>query len=387
MPEIALYYPHVHPRNEAWIKQAALFWPRIQRIVPDNYPVFDTEALTRLSAEGVLTSRAPDDPTMAALGDEFVRFLAENDAALGGPYGLDDVSTLPEREGWVHDADLNPRFGWIHVAKLSPRVRHALLDSGLATARDDWLGMHPKLADVYMCALAGELSRRGGTTPVTDGELHHAGAYGWDLETVARGLLPEAQFPSRVEQEQPRNEAGVLFLTIAMRTLVPEDLAAMPVERVLRLRKRYASDFWNYRERVTSVASGLARLRDVEDLATLAEHVEIEYEKTLKQDLSDLRRALRSQRVDAADTALAIKVAAPATLLGAAATELGSAAAGAGAATAISVFSAIRGIRAQRRNALAASPATWLLRIEKEIRPPGLVRSISERVGSFLRAA
>ena len=383
MSEIALYYPYVHPRSEAWIKQAALFWPQIQRIVPDNYPLIDTPTLARLSEEGVLKNRAPDDPAMAELGAEFARFLTEHDTAVAEAYSLDEVSSLPERQGWLNDTHLNPRIGWIHIAKLDADAREALLDSGLAIERDDWVGMHPKLADVYMCALAGELSNRAGTTPVTDGELHHAGAYGWRLDTVARGLLPDAELPIPNEPEAP-DTAKTRFLTIAIRTLVPQGLEHIPVDRVLKLRSRHKDEFWNYRKRIAEVTNHLASLRDVSDLPTLAQHIEIEYEKTLGKDLSDLRRLLKSQKIDTAQTALAIKMAAPTTLLGVGVAEIAGVAVGAAAATAIGLFSTARGVRAQREETMAASPATWLIRIEEDLQPAGLAHTIAERVKTFL---
>jgi uncharacterized protein DUF6236 len=373
----------VHPRDEAWIKQAALFWPQIQRIVPENYPLADTPTLARLSAEGILTNRRPD-PAMAGLGDQFIRFLSTNQAALARAYNLDKVASLPEREGWLHDMHLHPKVGWIHIAKLDPDARQALLDAGLAIESHDWVGMHPNLADVYLCALAGELSNRAGTTPVTDGDLHHAGAYGWGFDTIARGLLPDARL-STPDQLQGSSTAETRFLMIAMRTLVPQNLDQIPIERLLKLRERYKDDFWNYRKRITDVTDDLAKLRGVTDLDTLAQHVELEYEKTLESDLSDLRRILKSHKLDTAETALAIKIAAPTTLLGTGVGQVAGIAAGAAAATAVGLFSTARGIRTQRRMTLAKSPATWLLRIEEELQPAGLARSIAQQVKAFLR--
>jgi hypothetical protein len=48
VPRIGLYYPYVHFHDKTWLKVAALYWPKIARIVPDGYPVQDdpvTQAL------------------------------------------------------------------------------------------------------------------------------------------------------------------------------------------------------------------------------------------------------------------------------------------------------------------------------------------------------
>lgn len=39
MKRVGLYYPYIHIRDEEWIKTAALYWPRLARIVSDDYPL------------------------------------------------------------------------------------------------------------------------------------------------------------------------------------------------------------------------------------------------------------------------------------------------------------------------------------------------------------
>lgn len=36
---IGLYYPYIHFRDEKWMKIAALYWPRMARVVPHGFPV------------------------------------------------------------------------------------------------------------------------------------------------------------------------------------------------------------------------------------------------------------------------------------------------------------------------------------------------------------
>lgn len=37
MQRIGLYYPYIHFRSEEWLKAAALYWPRMARVVPDRF--------------------------------------------------------------------------------------------------------------------------------------------------------------------------------------------------------------------------------------------------------------------------------------------------------------------------------------------------------------
>lgn len=131
MSEIALYYPYVHPRNESWVKQALLYWPKIQRIVPDNYPVTDSPMLRLLVEREILVERRPDTGA-ADIAEAFVMYIMRRGDSLREGYGLQRAYALPPQEGW-NDSQLDPRLGWIHKSKLDPEASSALFGSGLAT--------------------------------------------------------------------------------------------------------------------------------------------------------------------------------------------------------------------------------------------------------------
>jgi hypothetical protein len=38
LPQMAVYYPYIHFRDPSWLKLAALYWPRMVRIVHPDYP-------------------------------------------------------------------------------------------------------------------------------------------------------------------------------------------------------------------------------------------------------------------------------------------------------------------------------------------------------------
>jgi hypothetical protein len=44
VPKMAVYYPYIHIRDERWLKvAAALYWPRMVRIVSPDYPTRNSE--------------------------------------------------------------------------------------------------------------------------------------------------------------------------------------------------------------------------------------------------------------------------------------------------------------------------------------------------------
>jgi hypothetical protein len=48
---IALYYPYIHVRDEAWLKYAALYWPKMGRLRPPDYGTTDSPVAQMLKRE------------------------------------------------------------------------------------------------------------------------------------------------------------------------------------------------------------------------------------------------------------------------------------------------------------------------------------------------
>jgi len=384
MAEIALYYPYVHPRDESWVKQALLFWPKIQRIVPENYPITDSPLLERLVKAEILVERRPD-PAASELSGAFVDYIARHGTSLRASYRVQRALSLPPQPGW-NDSQLDPRLGWIHRGKVDPAAARALIGSRLATLHlgdPTWLGVHPALFQVYMCSLAGRLSQRTSamTEPVTDAPLHHVGAFGWSIEAIARALLTELSGPSvgkSKKKEEP--DAQALLVAVAMRALVPRGLERVPVERILEMRHDHSAEFARYRQSMRDLSAEVAKIDDAGDAATLAQHIEVRYGQTVEPELKALRDALQSSRVKTAFTALSFQIAAPSTLVGGALAAVASPVVGAGAATAIAVGAAAQDMAAQRASARAGSSAAWLVRAE-ELAP----RTLRSKVATALR--
>ena len=63
---VALYYPYIHFRNWAWIKVAALYWPRVARIVlPVIGPTtYDQAILLKAAASRISSCSARCPPEL-----------------------------------------------------------------------------------------------------------------------------------------------------------------------------------------------------------------------------------------------------------------------------------------------------------------------------------
>lgn len=376
--DVALYYPHVHPRDEGWLKQAVLFWPMIERIVPDGYTMSDSETGRVLEEEGILTQRHPG-AAADVVGAPFAQFIQEHANELRERYSLHAAEELEPQPGWA-DAALDLRFGWVHSGKLAHEALDALCAVHLAKpAYEDWIGMHPALSDVYMCALAAELAAEGKNTPITDSALHHVAAEGWTVDDLARALLHDDDLAEgkAVEQEHTAEDYVV---QLAVRSVAIRDLQNIPIERIVKLREDHSDDFQRFRMKVEELAAGVADLNTVSDSKALAHHIEVRYREAVDEPLKRLRDVLRKQRLDYVDAAVSLPVGATG-LVASLLAGLTTAAPVTAAMTAIGAWKVGRAVRARRAAAAANSPVTWLLRIDQDLAP----RDLLARFGSVIQ--
>jgi hypothetical protein len=382
MSDIALYYPYVHPRDDAWLKNAVLFWPMIERIVPGGYLVTDTETGRLLQKKKILTEREPG-LAATAVGEPFATFVEEHAEQLRKHYSLRAAEALEPQIGW-NDEHFDLRFGWVHGKKVARKAVQALCAADLAMeAYDDWIGMHPALSDVYMCALAAEMAAAGETTPITDQELHHVAAEGWTFDDLGRALLPDEEAVPRDTRRDDQEPEDVV-VALAFQSVVVPNMSEVPIERVVKLREDYGADFDRFRTRVDELLEGVSDLGNVKDPQALAHHIDVRYRDTVAQDLQQLRDILRDQRFEYVDAAASLSVVTPTAIAANALADVTTAGIATGAMTALGAWKTRRAMRVRRTATMAASPATWLLRIERELAPRDLVGRVAAVRRRFL---
>lgn len=401
MQRIGLYYPYIHFRDEKWMKVAALYWPRMARVVPHNFPVVDHEAATALRTE--LDFLVDVDPHEAAeaVAPRFLRVLNDHGAELRGRYLADaerGMQTYPSYHrphvgGSFPVVTVEPRWGPIHLTlpanlrplaglywdEVEPGLRSALFDSGLAvpTARSrladqsflQWVATDPTLAWVYKCALTEELARRTRYAPTTDQVAAHSATEGWDTDLIAEALLDRRI--AAVDSDFARH-IGLM----ALEFVLPANLDDVPVEKIINLRKRYEAEFTAFTSAVSAAASDLeANLAGIEDPQALREHLKVDFESRFKTPLQDLRKAMNGLHLKTATGIMNYKFE-----LGSLTTLLATVA-GQGPVTAVGVAlgaATMRQATAEARDTqLRNSQVGYLLRIERDLQPASLVQRIS----------
>ncbi|MFJ7419641.1 DUF6236 family protein [Streptomyces uncialis] len=398
MRRIGLYYPYIHCRDERWLKLTALYWPKLARVVPEGYPVADSDVVLALNdGIGFLESTRPD-AAAEAIAPLFLDLLRERGDELRARYGVAEalpsnafgVTTEPSAP-WSAEQN-HGRLGrhglaGLHLDEMAPRLRDALAASDLAyiTTRSRldesatevrWIAMRSTLAWVYKCALTAELARRTRYTPLTDQSDSH-GTHGWDAARVAAVLLdpyPAARRP----HEDVEDAIGLM----SVRLVVPENLDDVPVEKIIRLRERHGPEFDAYAHAVSSAAADFREsLGAIEDAEARQRYLALKVTESFAAPLEDLRKAMRGLRIDTALSSLGAKVE-----LGAAASlAAGSLPAGQPLATA---GAAVLGIASLRRNAavardarMNAEPVAYLLRVERGLQPQRLHERVMRGIG------
>ena len=234
---IGLYYPFIHFRDESWLKLTSLYWDRMGRIVPEGYGLRDNDTVRQFKDSGYVRNFHPGG-AQARPGRAFRELLATHGYQLRERYGLhlsanwpDDPATVGSRAAQFGDKKLAYIFG----PKIAPELIQDLEALGLAEQggrRDPrWVGMHPKLANLYMVVLAEAMAIPRGAQPVTSDALSHVGIGDFTMERLAGALLDDITEPTAV----PGREVEQQMADLTIKMVIPANLDDLPAEKLLGL--------------------------------------------------------------------------------------------------------------------------------------------------------
>lgn len=231
-----------------------------------------------------------------------------------------------------------------------------------------WLAMDPVLAWIYKCALTDELARQTRYAPITDQVAAYSASDGWDSDRIASALLSEPPRPV-VTDEAAR------FGLMAVRCVLPDGLRRVPVAKIIRLRQDYRAEFLAFTEAVDDAAEDLrGQVTGIEDRAALEHHLRLKFDQSIAVPLEELRKAMGSLKMMTFNSALSYKFELPA-LAAAAGGWIGNAPVTAGSIALAAT--ALRQTTAEARDAqLADSPVSYLLRVERHLKPTTLARRV-----------
>ncbi len=367
MPSQGLYYPWIDVHDEGWLKSSLLYWDSIRTIVPESVerPYASTTAQVLQDAGFLLPLRVNSSmEEVEALDDVVLRHLDTPEAS----------RLLVSR-----DANFSTQ---VHLEKLSHRLRHLWhearhprLGSLGGTSRGEWAWMDQDFALFYMTLLAGRLAERIGASVVTTAPLAD------DLAISTRFDAPHTDLLARIddgpwgyrrwrEHEAMGRRWGVprAFAPGMLANLAIQRLTIHPdttVDELLRFREAHADELAAFRSKLDQLAGAVSADLPPE---ALCQRVQDVYSGEVEPAVSNLRAALEGRRIKAWTEGL-LKVA----FLSAAPTSVAITAGLsvpiallAGAAVSLVVQGVMYNV--DRREALRASPYSYLLAAQRELK-------------------
>lgn len=379
--QLGLYFPHFHFPGDDWVKVAALYWDKMYRIVPNGYETKrDTPIVKDLSSEGIrfIQNINPEYfyPDLETIKWSFLRLIEHHTDALVKHYGIDKRENWPDNPYTsVYAPGANRKLAYICTSKIEDDLRRVMLSRGLGTMRSDtgndyqWIGMHPRLANVYMAALAESLAKHQQSHPVSNDIVNYFAVSGFTFDRLAQVLLENAAFASR---ELAENEIAAELAFISFRAVIPRDIDTVPLDKILALRENYASEFGRFQEFVNAVINELPKVRTVQGQEFVCDHLEAEYRKTILPGLNKLEDSINSLGLEAIPSIINMELKVPELLTGVglvAGAAVLNPILGATAAVALGLIKILGDKRKAVKEEISKSDVAFLLRVREEISP------------------
>jgi hypothetical protein len=189
-----LYYPYFHIRDERWLKIAALYWPKIIRVVPDGYPTAnDTDCARVLIDELDFIERQSPGSSVQAVAPRFLELLDNPDPRLSRTFRMPGTGNLApiidRRLTAVRSNQIDPHLAsaliehqWaLRVYSLSDSAAGVHLGTSPVSEPEGpgWIAMDPRLVTVYTSVLAEDVAIANRLQPTTDQMVPYTVASHW----------------------------------------------------------------------------------------------------------------------------------------------------------------------------------------------------------------
>ena len=367
-----LYYPHVHFRDDQWLKAAALYLDRLYHLY-DNFAEITLDSLTQtemsLALADFTKAVRPNPETVDRAAERFLDAVSGTDLTC---YRVPFDSPVTARDFETALA------AWKIASPLVDLLKETGIARDIGRGR---LGMDPGLVHAYLLTLATEMSAELGTSPLAE-EAYDQAAAGLTARRLLAGLRGETM--PVVEAEEQRS----VLVNLAVKTVLPRDIAACPVGKIIEFRERYASERARFNESVTRLVTESEQLQGIRDKRVLLEHLQASYDSQMAPALRDLEGALRGLRIDTVTGSMNVQAAMPAAVAGSLALlAVHPSVAEAGAVgfggLALGVWTSARRIGGTRKAALTASPVSYLFHLRHDLDPVSLAERLRQATARF----
>ena len=312
MRDVGLYYPYLHFRDEAWLKGAILYWDRVDRILPAypddffNFAPDDSEVVAALTRARYIGGIKPFREA-EKVGASFLNLIKEHEVALREKYGVAKVSEWninpePDRVP-VNEPipkDLDRRFSYVAEGKMPIQLLEDLVNTGLATkgvyeAGLWFLGMHPKLASVYMTSLTEEITAGKTRQPITENPKLHIAVSGCTMERIAQALLGDEDSDLVFADANKRqDEAEAFMASFCLQTVMPKNIESLEVRKIIDFKKTRRDEMRNFRRSLEDFVTNLEWLEDVKNQNEMQKALKRAYDARIAPQLREAESFFRT---------------------------------------------------------------------------------------------
>jgi hypothetical protein len=377
---IGLYYPYFHFPGDEWVVFSALYWDKLARIVPRRYPTRrDSQLVKELSQEGgFIFNFEPGYAELQSVTEPFVALIDANRPDLQKHYGLEHAQEWPDNEYTIAVAPegSNQKLAYVNIGKLDPGLISSLFEHNLATPINpqdyQWIGMHPKLANVYMSALAEVIAERGQASPLAIDVQNYFAVGGLTFERLSQVLLDEADLGSR---SATAAEAESVLAMMSIKAVMPKDIRKISAEQIMRIREKRSGEMGKFHQFLKGIVAGLDGLEKIQLNKFLRYHLEVEYDRQIKPSMDELEESLRSLGIDVAHNVFTLDMKVPALL-----TSLGIAMVnpywGITSAAALGLGKILADTRKRMRTEIKNSDVAYLWYLQQDLTPANSVQGL-----------
>jgi hypothetical protein len=318
LPPAALYYPYADFQSEEWIKLALLNWHEIQRIKPTGYPLEDSAATFRIREllPGWLQDVTPNNQQLEEVAQRFDELVVYCSQRLQDRYAVNKRDEWPRTLFGNAPPGADERLAYVfggdeqHVGKMADHLPEILDGQGLILAHKvggaTWYGLHPRLASVYMCALAELIADAYALVPVTDNEKVHRNARRSTLNRLEEALTAEPRArPSKPSQE----EVEAQYVEIALKSVLnPVNVEELSIDRIIDFRGNHEKELRAFQDHIFGLRTDILRLCKISDAGELQRRLRKLYKERTLPELEDLQRKLRHFGIRSVTSLLKLRI-------------------------------------------------------------------------------
>jgi hypothetical protein len=336
----ALYFPYVNFSDIKWLKTAALYYEGLDRIVPAGYSNFrDQEIIKKLNENERFIQNIEPGQFLESVDDDFVGFGNVNlQSSRSRSRFLDSIKTVIPLEN-TFDIDSSKISTYLNLYLLMNRLKFS--EPGESPFSSPITHLEPVAGAMYMTFLANAIANDKQLPLVTD-------------DPVFQPLIRYIQ-NNRIDTRSENMDIGQILGSMVIETVVPENIEAIPIEKIMKFRKKYNDERHIFYKEINGLVKDL---EGIDNQTTLKECLEFK-RKDVEIAVKNLNRAFRG--IGLATTTMMLGLSVPAVASG-----LGPMVAGAGLIAMATGKLISQGVDYYK--AKAASPYSYVLSLKNNLK-------------------